>query len=110
MTIMNDEAPDEKIAKLMIDEPSDFSFHAAYLAYSKAWAENPNEEDRRVLNEIMLSLAERQGSYSTFYSEIAKFRKNASPDYHRGVRFKAKKKRAWRKSQAKKLRISRHKK
>ena len=99
----------EKVAKLLIDDPSDFGFHAAYLAYSKAWDENLDEKIRHELNKVMLSLAENKGNYSTFYHEIDQYRKNVSNDYSsRGI-FKAQKKSAWRKSEAKKASISRHK-
>lgn len=107
---MNDDNSIEKVKMLLIDDSSDFGFHAAYLAYSKAWIENIDEGARHELNKIMLSLAENRGDYSTFYQKINQYRKNVSNDYFDMGRFKAQKKSAWRKSEAKKLRISRHKK
>ena len=44
------ESGGEKVPKLMIDKPSDFLFHAAYTAYSKAWDENLSEDARTKLN------------------------------------------------------------
>jgi len=35
------------VSKLMIDEPSDFRFHAAYEAYSKIWALDPPFEVKK---------------------------------------------------------------
>lgn len=92
----------------MMNDLSDFNFYAAYVAYSKAWNENPNKA-RIELNKIMLSLVENK-EYHTFYRKISQYRKDLSSDYSRRVKFKAKKKRAWRKSEAKKIRLSRHKK
>jgi hypothetical protein len=41
-----EKAKDESVSKLIIDEPSDFRFHAAYTAYSKAWDNASSEEDK----------------------------------------------------------------
>lgn len=107
---MNDDNSSGKITKLLIDNPSDFRFQAAYLAYSKAWVENPDEGRRIELNKIMLSLAENKEDYSTFYDRINQYVKNDSNDYSGRGSFKAQNKRAWRRSEAKENRISRHKK
>jgi len=107
---MTDDNSSGKIVKLLIDDPSDFRFHAAYLAYSKAWVENLDEERRFELNKVMLSLTENKGDYSAFYHEINQYMKNVSSDYSGRGSFKAQNKRAWRKSEAKERRISRHKK
>lgn len=107
---MTEDNSSEKVAKLLIDDPADFGFHAAYLAYSKAWDENPDEGRRFELNKVMLSLAKNKGDYSAFYREISQYRKDVSSDYSDRVSFKAQKKSAWRKSEAKQSRILRHKK
>ena len=107
---MNDDNFNEKVTRLLVDDSSDFGFHAAYLAYSKAWVENPDEGARHELNEIMLSLAENKGDYSTFYQRINQYRENEPSNFSDRGRFKAQRKRAWRKNEAKKIRISRHKK
>lgn len=57
----------------------------------------------------MLSLAENRENYSTFYDRINQYRKNVSNDYPNISRFKAQKKTTWRKNEAKKNQISRHK-
>ena len=106
---MDDDSYDQ-VALLLIDDPSNFSFHAAYMAYSAAWKNTPDEDARRKLNEIMQSLVERKDGYSVFYEKILQYRKKDSTSVSSRRRFTAKKKRAWRKSQAKQLRISRHKK
>ena len=106
---MTQDVLSENITKLLIDDSSDFGFHAAYLAYDKAWTENVDEKVRLELNKIMLSLTENQEDYSDFYQEINKFREDSSNKYSNRGRFKAQKKRAWRKSLAKKANVSRHK-
>ena len=58
----------------------------------------------------MLSLAEDKENISTFYDKIGQYRKNVSNDYSSRSMFKAQKKSAWRKSEAKKGTILRHKK
>ena len=107
---MEDDNPKEKVAKVLIDDLSDFKFNAAYLAYSKAWVENLDEEVRLELNKAMLSIIENKGNYSTFYYKINQYGNNASNDYSGRGRIKGEKKRAWRTREAKKRRISRHKK
>jgi len=106
---MNDDSQ-IKATKLLIDDSSNFGFHAAYLVYSKAWAENEEDGIRIELNNLIQSLADNQEDYSTFYQKINQYRKNISGNYVESPRFKSQKKRAWRKNQAKKIRISRHKK
>ncbi len=105
---MDTENNSDQVKILQIDDTSDFSFHAAYLAYSKAWEEGSNEV-RVELNRIMLSFAENKEDYATFYREIRKFRDDSSSYSSRRRGFKAIRKRAWRRSEAKKNRLSRHK-
>ena len=104
---MNDDETKEQPEKILIDDSSDFNLYAAYLAYSKAWADNPDETIRLALNNIMHSLKGNEVSYPAFYRKIDQYR-NTEQKVKR-TWFKAKKKRAWRKSEAKKTRISRHK-
>ncbi len=106
---MNDDNFSEKITKLLIDDFSDFRLHAAYVAYSKAWVENIDGEARVELNKVMRSLKENKGDYSTFYYELNKIGENSSNNYSGRVRFKSQRKRDWRRSEAKKSRLSRHK-
>lgn len=109
----NDSSPNEgsseKVAMLLIDDVSDFGFHAAYLAYAKAWTENSDENVRGELNKIMLSLAENRGDTSTFYQKINQYREKIYSDYSDIRRFKAQNKNAWRKSEAKNMRMQRQK-
>ena len=106
---MMDNNPIEKVERILVEDLSDFKFNAAYLAYTKAWVENAGEEIRLELNRIMVSLIENKEDYSTFYYEIKKYGKNGENEYSSRQRIKGQKKRAWRKNEAKRKRISRHK-
>ena len=91
---MNDDETKEQPKKILIEDSSDFNLYAAYLAYSKAWADNPDETIRHELNNIMRSLEGNEVSYPTFYRKIDQYR-NAEQQFKKPF-FKAKKKRAWR--------------
>jgi hypothetical protein len=108
-TIMVDYNPSEKVTKILIDDLSDFKLSAAYLAYSKAWVENLDEKIRLVLNNVMIALIENKESYSTFYYEINRYGKDGSNEYSSRERIVGVKKRAYRKNEAKRRRILRHK-
>ena len=92
---------------LLPDNTSDFRFHAAYLAYSEAWTKNTETTVRHELNELLQALL-KKNNFPHFYQAINHYRTPAEPLNR--TRFKAKKKRAWRRSEAKKTRLSRHKK
>jgi len=98
----------EGVSKLMIDKPSDFVFHAAYMAYSKTWDETPSEEDRTKLNEIMLSFSEGKGDQSSFYGQLSQFRKDFNSDFRARSRIRSERKSDWRKREQKRARMSRH--
>jgi hypothetical protein len=92
---------------LLLDNPSDFRFHAAYLAYTEAWTNNVEPTVRQELN-VLLQTLHAEDNFPQFYQAINHYRTPAEPPSR--TRFKAKKKRAWRRSEAKKSRLSRHKK
>ena len=100
---------EEVVTKLMIDRPSDFRFHAAYLAYSETWDKTTSQETKRELNEIASSLSEEEMSYSDFYKRLDQFRRPGSKHYayHR-KRIETQRKRDWRKKQTKNMRNARH--
>ena len=99
---------EESVKKLEVDRPSDFKYHAAYVAYSKTWDENISDEARSKLNDIMKSLSD--DNYSQFYAALSQFRTDANSGFGGRERFRSQSKRAWKRSQAKAARISRHKK
>jgi len=100
---------EEEVTKLMIDRPSDFRFHAAYLAYSETWDKTTSEEEKMKLNEITLSLSEGEISYSEFYKGLDHFRRPGSKHYaYSRKRIETQRKRDWRKKQTKNMRNARH--
>jgi hypothetical protein len=97
--------------KLLIDNPSNFQFHAAYLTYSKTYDNTANIETRKQLNENIRALQQNQIDYPTFYRNINQFRTEESGQYAYGrTIIKTQKKREWRRKMQKHERIERHKK
>ena len=101
---------EEEVAKLMIDRPSDFRFHVAYLAYSETWDKIASQETKTELNEIISSLSKEEMSYSSFYERLDQYRARGSKHYayHR-KRIETQRKRDWRKRQTRDQRNARHK-
>jgi len=100
----------EEVKKLMIDKPSDFRFHAAYLAYSETWDRSTSEEVKAQLNEIISSLSEEEISYSDFYERLDQYGNRGSKHYaYPRKRIETQRKRDWRKRQTRETRNARHK-
>ncbi len=100
---------DEEAPKLTIDKPSDFRFHAAFLAYSNTWDKLASEEEKTKLNEITQSLSDGEISYSEFYKRLDQFRRPGSKHYaFSRERIETQRKRDWRKKQTKNMRNARH--
>lgn len=101
-------APPEK---LLIDNPSDFQFHAAYLAYSDTYDKTASPEIKKQLNQNITDLQQSQIDYSTFYSSISQYREEAN-HHHRYSRapIRTQRKREWRRKAQKRERNKRHKK
>jgi len=102
---------DTVVLKLLIDRPSDFKFHAAYHVYSQAWDENPSQEVRRKLNEIMASLSKDEIDYQSFYKKVNQYRVEFNPEHYSGgarARIETQRKRDWRRREAKDARNSRY--
>jgi hypothetical protein len=97
--------------KLLIDNPSNFQFHAAYLTYSNTYDKTSNVETKKQLNENIRALQQNQIDYPTFYRNINQYRTEESSQYNYGRTFiKTQKKREWRRKMQKHERIERHKK
>ena len=96
--------------KLLIDDPLDFQFHAAYIAYSKAFDETTSFEIKDELNQQIMALKQHQIDCQTFYRNISQFRNNRrfGGRYNRS-RIKTQKKREWRRKSRKRERNKRHK-
>ncbi|NIU38898.1 hypothetical protein GWN65_02680 [Candidatus Bathyarchaeota archaeon] len=100
---------EEEITRLAIDRPSDFRFHAAYIAYSETWDKTDSPEIKTKLNDIISSLSNDKISYSKFYRDLGQYRDQGSKYYARR-RVETQRKRDWRKRRAKDLRNARHRK
>ena len=100
---------DEEVTKLLVDRPSDFRFHAAYLAYSETWDKIISQETKTELNEIMSSLYKEEISYSSFYTRLDEYRRQGSKHYaFPRQRIETQRKRDWRKRQNKDMRNARY--
>jgi hypothetical protein len=104
----DDEVEEAPVVKLSFENPVDFKFHAAYTAYEKAWEDNPSDETRSKLNALIQGLSEDEGNYGAFYGELSQFRGPSSGYKSRG-RIRGQRKRDWRRKEAKKTRLARHK-
>ncbi len=99
----------QEISKLMVDRPSDFRFHAAYLAYSETWDKITSQETKTELNDIMSLLSNQEISYSSFYKRLDEYRRQGSPHYaFPRKRIETQRKRDWRKRQSRDTRDARH--
>ncbi|MDH5483461.1 MAG: hypothetical protein OEY22_11395 [Candidatus Bathyarchaeota archaeon] len=96
--------------KLLIDNPSDFQFHAAYLTYSDTYDKTTNPENRKQLNQNIMALQQNQISYPTFYKNINQYRAQDSPQHRYSRAFvRTQRKREWRRKSQKLERNKRHK-
>ncbi len=96
--------------KLLIDNPSDFRFHAAYLTYSGIYDRTTSPETRKQLNQSIMALQQNQMDYQAFYENIDQFRGEDVTQRGYGRAFiKTQKKREWRRKTQKHERIERHK-
>jgi hypothetical protein len=103
----NDESTSPE--KLLIDNPSDFQFHVAYLAYSNAYDKTDDIETKKQLNQNISALQKNEIDYPTFYRNISQYRKEETSqhDYGRAL-IRTQKKREWRRKTQKHERIERH--
>jgi hypothetical protein len=104
------ETSSKSVEKLSVDNPSDFRFHAAYLAYSETWEKTSSSEVKTQLNVIITSLSKNEIDTETFYRQIGQYRGTSSQEdyYGRKMRIETTRKKDWRKREAKSARESRH--
>jgi len=99
------------VTKLMIDRPSDFQFHAAYLTYSNTYGKTTNPETKKQLNHNIRALQQNQIDYPTFYKNIGQYRTEEGSQHNYGrALIKTQRKRDWRRKTQRHERIERHKK
>jgi len=95
--------------KLLIDNTSDFQFHAAYLTYSTTYDKATSAETKKQLNTNISALQKNEIDYQTFYRNISQYRTEDTQQYHGRTLIKTQKKREWRRKTQKHERIERHK-
>ncbi len=100
----------EPVEKQMIDRPSDFRFHAAYMVYSGIFDKIQSSDDKHKLNEAITMLAEDKIDCETFYRQIGQYRGHAGPDQFSGGRsfIETQRKRDWRRREERDSRNKRH--
>jgi hypothetical protein len=99
----------DEVTKLIVDRPSDFRFHAAYLAYSETWDKTTSQETKTKLNEIMSLLSKEEITYSSFYERLDEYRGQSSTHYaYPRQRIETQRKRDWRQRQNKDMRNARY--
>jgi len=96
--------------KLLIDEPTNFPFHAAYVVYSELFDSATEAEAKADLNRNIEALKENRIDCETFYRKITHHRKTAHGPYHDRFSLQTQRKRDWRKKAQRQERIKRHKK
>ena len=105
-----EEAPTQEVTKLPIDNPSDFKFHAAYMAYSETWEKITAPDIRNELNGILTALSKDEMSYSNFYKTLDDYRRQGSRHFEFSRdRIETQRKRDWRQKRNKQERNSRYK-
>ena len=105
-----DNQPTQQLEKLLIDNPSNFQFHAAYLVYSDSF-DRANEESKKELNQNIGDLKENKISLETFYVNISRYR-HLEQMPREGGKFTVatQRKKDWRMKTQRQERIKRHKK
>ncbi len=95
--------------KLLIDEPANFQFHAAYLVYSELFDSVTDAEAKADLNRNIEALKENKIDCETFYRNITHYRKGSPPRQERFL-LQTQRKKDWRMKTQRQERIRRHKK
>jgi hypothetical protein len=103
----NETLPPEK---LLLDDPSNFPFHAAYLVYSDLFDTVTSNEAKAELNRNIEALKQNTIDCETFYRNIAHYRKLSPTPYQERFSIETQRKRDWRVKSQRQERIKRHKK
>ncbi len=96
--------------KLLIDEPTNFPFHAAYLVYSELFDTTTDAEAKADLNRNIEALKENRIDCETFYRNIAHYRKMSPSPRQERFLLQTQRKKDWRMKTQRQERIRRHKK
>ncbi len=95
--------------KLLIDNPTNFQFHAAYIVYEEAFDKAHDEQAKAELNQNIQNLSNNMIDAQTFYMNVSRFRKVDVPRQER-YSLQTQRKKDWRKKEQRQDRIKRHKK
>jgi len=95
--------------KLLVDDPMNFPFHAAYVVYSDCFDAATGAEAKADLNRNIEALKQNRIDYETFYRNIAHYRK-MTPAPQERFSLQTQRKRDWRMKSQREERIRRHKK
>lgn len=97
--------------KLLIDDPSNFQFHAAYMVYSELFDGTDDAEEKQDLNLNLEELKENKIDAGTFYRNVSRYRHDsASGRRHDRFSVTTQRKRDWRMKSQRQDRLKRHKK
>jgi len=103
--------PTSQIEKLLIDDQSNFQFHAAYMVYSDTFDANNDTQTKKDLNQNLEDLKENKIDAQTFYVNISRFRNLDQPMGRPGkFTVATQRKKDWRMKTQRSERIKRHKK
>jgi hypothetical protein len=105
----NEQPSQTQINKLLVDDPENFQFHAAYLVYEEAFDKARDSQAKMELNRNILELSENKIDTETFYMNVSRFRKLDVPRQER-FSMQTQRKKDWRKKEQRQDRIKRHKK
>jgi hypothetical protein len=106
------EQPNENqapVSKLLIDDPNNFQFHAAYLVYEEAFNKASDVDAKQNLNDNIQDLKESKITAETFYANVSRYRKLDVPRQER-FSMQTQRKKDWRRKEQRQDRIKRHKK
>lgn len=96
--------------KLLIDDPSNFQFHAAYLVYSDLFDKATSDEVKREINGHIEALKQNQIDLETFYRNVAHHRKMEPSFRQERFALQTQRKKDWRIKEQRQERFRRHKK
>jgi hypothetical protein len=103
--------PEPAPEKLLIDDPANFQFHAAFMVYSDLFDKASTAEAKKDLNMNLESLKNNTISPEEFYRNVSRYRKDVmSERRHDRFSVQTQRKKDWRMKSQKQERIRRHKK
>jgi hypothetical protein len=105
----NEQNNQPQIEKLLIDEPLNFQFHAAYVVYEESFDKVSDVQSKSELNQNLQDLKDNKISLETFYMNVSRYRRLDVPRQER-FSMQTQRKRDWRKKTQRQDRIKRHKK